>query len=277
MVYYVGLFAFLFLFTNPFFMVIVYAGAVSLAFFYCGAQRLLSALRFLLPLGAVVMALNPILVRRGSTILFYLLDNPVTLEAVYYGAYNALLLTGTILVFMSFNSVVTSERFLYVFAKALPRTAFVADMSLRFIPHFRNRASELMHVQQTKGIAIEKGNIRRSLKNGGTLLNALLMWNLEEGLETGLALRAKDYGGRRRTSYDPYVFAKRDAAWLCFILASGFGCAASHLTGAGKHLAYPKLAAPEILPWGVFFMALLAVYVSVPFIMEAFYGINTVR
>ncbi|MCL2351968.1 MAG: energy-coupling factor transporter transmembrane protein EcfT [Firmicutes bacterium] len=270
--YFAGLFCFVFLFKSPLYMLALLAGVVALAFFYAGRRKAAAGARAFLPVAILFGLLNPVLVHRGSSILFYLLGNPVTLEACAYGAYNFLLLSCVLLVFAAFNACLPAEKFLYLFAGVLPRTAFVVNMSLRFLEYYKDRAAEIVRVQNTKGISF-RGSLRQKLAVGGLFVNALLAWNLEEGMEVALALKSKDFGTGRRTPYDAYAFGRRDALWLAVMATLLAACAFGYSLGAGGFAYYPALSPLRLTAADTATLPCLAAYVLIPLIVEAVYGI----
>src|SRR5699024_2273991 len=64
---------------------------------------------------------NPIFVHRGETILFFLNDNPVTKEAFIYGIVIAAMLVAIIFWSKSYTLLMTSDKFVYLFGKAVPK------------------------------------------------------------------------------------------------------------------------------------------------------------
>ena len=59
-------------------------------------------------------------VHNGVTVLFYLNDNRITLEAIIYGLASAIMLTSVIIWFSCFSVIVTADKFIYLFGRAAP-------------------------------------------------------------------------------------------------------------------------------------------------------------
>lgn len=85
----------------------------------------------------LVAVTNPLFSHNGVTPLFYLNGNPVTLEAFVYGAAIAVMVVGVMLWCRCYSAVMTSDKFLYLFGRAIPKLALVLSMALRFIPMFK--------------------------------------------------------------------------------------------------------------------------------------------
>ena len=107
---------------------------------------------------AVFAALvNPAFNHEGATILTYLPSgNPLTLESMLYGAAAAVMLASVVLWFSSYNEVMTSDKFVYLFGRVIPALSLVLSMSLRFIPKFKVQMQTVSEAQACIGQRYEK-------------------------------------------------------------------------------------------------------------------------
>ena len=70
----------------------------------------------MLPLLLLTALINPAFNHEGQTILTYLSNgNPITLESIVYGVAAAAMLVAVICWFSCYNSVMTSDKFVYLF------------------------------------------------------------------------------------------------------------------------------------------------------------------
>ena len=180
-----------------------------MALYYCRVKKATQTLKMALIFGILILIINPLINHRGSHILFYLIDNPVTLEATLYGFINMLMVISLLLLFASFNVLLNSERFLYLFSWALPQVSFIVSMSLRYVSLFAKRAKELSGVLALRGIDIKKGKKTDILKNSSKILMALTQWSMEDGMDIAQSLKAKGYATKKRTTYQRYTFTRR--------------------------------------------------------------------
>jgi energy-coupling factor transport system permease protein len=218
--YYTGLLVLLFTYTHPVYRAFIAAGVIILAVCCIGGKALWRTLRFLLPLGLAFALVNPLLVRRGATILFYLFGNPVTLEAAAFGVNQSLLILSTVILFISFNKIIDQGSFLYLTARYIPKTALVISMALNSMARFKTRAAALLDIQKTRELSVSSEvSIRLKLKAGLKLLNLFTIRSLEEGMEMAVVLKARDYGAARRTAYRIYSFGLRDTFYLTVLTA----------------------------------------------------------
>ena len=174
-------------------------------------------LRFLIVFSLLLFFIHPLLNHRGRHVLFYLFNEPITLESVYQGAINALTFLAIMLLFITFPHVLDAEKFLFLFGRAFPKWGMLAMLAVRFVPLFRLRLEEILTVQRARGISITTGTVRERLKNGFLLVHLLFPWSLEDGIQTADSMPARGYGLGRRTRYHPYNFRVYDFLGMAFM------------------------------------------------------------
>lgn len=64
-------------------------------------------------------------------------DNPVTLEAVCYGFAVGVMIMSVFYWFKCFNAVMSSDKFIYLFGRVIPKLALLLSMTLGFIPKLK--------------------------------------------------------------------------------------------------------------------------------------------
>lgn len=266
--YYIGLLIFIFVVGHPLFLATTAMGLILLAIGVNGFRQSMKTFVFLLPVGLLIGLMNPLLVRRGATVLFYLWGNPVTLEAAAYGMYNFLLMLTLITLFLSFNRIIDQAAFLYLTSRWIPRTAFMANMALHAMSRFKTRAVTLVGVQQTKGFILSEGNLLTRFQKALRLLSAFTVRNLEEGMETAEVLKARDYTAARRTHYRSYRFAARDARILIFLLCLWAAVITGYGYGAARYVFYPRLQTLSLTPLDGILYGLSVIYVFFPLLYE---------
>lgn len=219
-------------------------------------------------MGIIFTLLNPLLVSRGTHILFYLGNRQITLEATVFGFSMALTLLAIIILFISFNLILNGNKFLFVFAKVLPRSAFLIMLAIRFVPLLKGRFEEISTVQRMRGMTVMSGTIRERARNGMNMIQTLLTWSLEEAIQTADSMTARGYGSRDKSSYSQYKMERRDWIWLS-ILIMLFGVSIwGSLLGYGQIIIYPQLGTLQfyLIDWILFFS--LLIITSFPLIVE---------
>ncbi len=201
----------------------------------------------LLIMSGFIILLNPFLVSRGTTILFYFRGKQVTLEALMYGITMALFIVVILVMFVSFNLILNGNRFLYVFSKFLPRIAFLVMMSIRFVPLLKRRLDEISDVHRVRGMSMAMGSLHARIRNGMLRVQILLTWSLEEAIHVTDSMKARGYGSGTKSTYIPFHMEKRDWAWLLTLLVLLSLCIYGGTLGYGKMVIYPELG-----PWQFF-------------------------
>ena len=97
-------------------------------------------LRISLPLMAVMAGFGPLFQHAGATVLGYLPDgNPVTMESILYALFCGCMMAGMLQWFRCGTCVLTTDKFLYLFGRAIPSLSLVLSMALRFFPRFHQQ------------------------------------------------------------------------------------------------------------------------------------------
>jgi energy-coupling factor transport system permease protein len=241
LLYYVGLVLFAALLFHPVFLVTELAGVLGLLLLQGQGKLLLRGLPFYLLMAGSVAVLNPFFSHRGSHILFYFMDQPVTLEAILYGLMMMLVLLNILIIFVSYNYTVTTDKFMYLFSAVAPKSALLTLMTIRFVPLFQRRLRQITQIQRTRGIDTGKGSLRKRMKDGMTLLKVLLTWSLEEALQTADSMKARGYGVRKRSTYAIYKMDRRDLIILTLMSMCGLIALFGWLQGYGVIEIYPRI------------------------------------
>lgn len=191
----------------------------------------------------VIMALiNTLFTHNGATVLFYLRGNGVTLEALIYGLSAAVMLVSVIIWFVSFNTIMSADKLIFIFGKAAPVLGLTLSMIFRYIPLLKNRFQEIKMGQACLGRGEEKGFMARMRKLGKEA-SILVSWSLESSIESADSMEARGYGLKGRTSFHLYRFTRRDTMLMAVMLMLGTivitGCA----LGKSTVYFYPVYAA----------------------------------
>lgn len=212
-----------------------------------------------LPMAMLIAAGNPVFNHRGATFLFYLRDNPVTLEALAYGAVMGAMMFASVLWFSCYNAVVTSDKFLYIFGRVLPSGALIASMALKLIPQLFRQIKIIADTQRTLGLDWASGTLSGRVRAGARILSVLVGWALEDAVVIADSMNARGYGRHKRSNFSIFVFGSRDRRLLVFILGMALCEAGAYLRGTGTLTFYPTiLPMASGVPDLVFYAAFLA-------------------
>ncbi|SEU01323.1 energy-coupling factor transporter transmembrane component T [Paenibacillus sp. NFR01] len=247
MLYFAGMLLFAALLLHPVFLLTALLGLTALVLAQGLGPNLLRSLPFLGLTGVSVAVLNPLFSHRGSHLLFYSFDQPITLEAVLYGLLMMMVLWLVMVLFISYNATVTPDKFLYLFGGIAPQATLLLLMALRFVPLFQRRLRRITLIQRTRGIDVRHGSLRKRLRDGMTLLKVLLSLSLEEALDTADSMKARGYGVRKRSVYGIYKLDRLDRVALLLLAGCGITVAICQMSGFGAYELYPRMK-PAV--WG---------------------------
>lgn len=153
--------------------------------------------------------INPLVYHNGNTILFFINDNPFTLEALLYGMFSSTMIMAVILWFRSMSKTLSEDAFMYIFGRFSPKTALILAMAFKFIPLLRERGSKIQRAQRASGLYSNE-NIIDSIKGGSRVSEVLIGWSLEDGIITADSMSARGYGTGKRSFYSRYSFDSKD-------------------------------------------------------------------
>ncbi len=219
LIYFLAVMCFCFIVMHPFISVTALAAAAIYSFMLKGRYALRFFLTALIPMMLLTAVLNPVFSHEGATVLTYLPGgNPLTLEAVYYGAAAAAVLGAVLSLFSCFNEIMTSDKLLYLFGKISPSLSLLLSMVLRFVPRFKIRIKQVSNARE--GIFPEKQNssLKTKAKNGIIILSAMTTWGLESAVDTADSMKARGHGIVRRSSYSIYRIDKSTFTELIYLV-----------------------------------------------------------
>ena len=121
-------------FTNPVLLVLSFCGALGFSATLLGRKIFRKSTLWMGILALGVVITNPLLSHRGSTPLFFLNDNPITLEAVLYGVGLAVLIVAVLFWFTAWNRIMTSDKILFLLGRPVPRLSLVLSMGRGLTP-----------------------------------------------------------------------------------------------------------------------------------------------
>ncbi len=266
-----------FLFVISFSMVFIHPVTLSVSliagFAYLmilrGKARTVKSLLYMLPIVLLMAALNPLFNHRGTTILAYLPNgNPLTAEAVCYGILSGLMLVSVICFFGCFNEVITEDKIIYLFGRAIPNLSVVFSLILRLVPRLTLQFKSVSAAQKCIGRDMERGGIRDKAESGMSVLSVIVARSLENGIETADSMKARGYGKKRRTSYSTFLLDNRDIYALIVILISAGFVIWGAIYGKLRFVCFPEIKMSEstmdvLLVYLVYF-----VLCSIPVIIE---------
>lgn len=201
----------------------------------------------------LVTLTNPLFSQSGETVLGAPFGRPITAEALAYGAAAGGMLVGVLAWCKCLGAVLTGDRFLYLFGRAMPRLSLVLSMTMHFLPVLRRQMKQIEETGRTMGLYATRGWLAR-IKSHGRVLVAMLSRSLEDAMDTAASMRARGYGTARRTSLSLFRMTAGDILLLSVVLT----CLAVVLIGAALGVVtftyYPQIGRVGTSPlvWAVY-------------------------
>jgi len=161
----------------------------------------------------VMTIINPLVSHNGKTVLFVMNRQPVTLEALIYGMFAAVMVVSVFYWFRAFTLIMTSDKLLYVFGSLSPGLALILSMTLRYIPLFSDQARKVKNAQRALGM-YKEDNVVDSIRGGMRIFSVMVTWTLENGIITADSMAARGYGTGKRTLFSLFQWKKKDILLL---------------------------------------------------------------
>ena len=217
---------------HPAYLALSLAGAFLWLTGLKGGRKAMGSLVWMLPMTAFAALLNPAFNHEGSTILTSLPGGaPLTLESILYGLAAAGMLCAVLCWFSCYQAVMTSEKFVYLFGRAIPALSLVLSMVLRFVPRFREQFRVVSNAQKCVGRDLPNGGLVQRVRHGARILSILVTWSLESAIDTADSMRGRGYGLPGRTAFSLYRLEERDKTALAWLL--GLACCLAAMIWAG--------------------------------------------
>lgn len=204
------------------------------------AKRFISDLFFYIPMSLLIAIVNPLFSHNGVTPLFFMNGNPITLEAILCGLDIAAMITAVIYWCKCYSIIMTTDKFLFLFGKAIPKLSLVLSMALRFIPLFVRKLKEIRSVQAALGFYNRKGFINKIISEL-KVFSALITWSLENSADASCSMKSRGYGLKGRTHFSLYRFTLRDACFLAADAVLALTVIAGMFAGIIDFTFYPAL------------------------------------
>lgn len=269
---YFGLvFLFAMCFMHPASLCISIVSAFAYNLYLNGKKALRFQLLFLLPMMLMAAFINPAFNHEGATLLTYLPSgNPLTLESIVYGVAAAVMLASVISWFNCYTTVMTSDKFVYLFGRIIPALSLVLSMTLRFVPKFAAQMRIVAEAQRCIGRDIHNGTVIERFRHGITILSIMITWALENAIETADSMKSRGYGLPGRTAFSIYSFDDRDRQALAWLSFCGLFIICGWLAGGFYWRYYPTMGGIGVSVIAVSFQLVYLALCLTPIILNLY-------
>ncbi|MDO4519319.1 MAG: energy-coupling factor transporter transmembrane component T [Eubacteriales bacterium] len=162
----------------------------------------------------VISIINPIFNTNGEHVLCQLFGRPYTLEALLYGMTLAGMMVSILLWFVSYQTVMTSDKFLYLFGGLSPAFSLVLTMILRLVPNYQKKIMQISEIRKSIGKSAGDGTLRQKTEHGITVLSVTTTWALEGGIVMADSMQSRGYGCGKRSRFSIYRMGNGDKLLL---------------------------------------------------------------
>lgn len=250
---------------NPWFLAGSFVSAFSYTIILSGKGAVKFNIMFIIPLILLSSVFNMLMVHEGVTVLFFMYDNAVTLEALIYGAVIGLMLSGVLMWLLCYQVIMTSDKFIFLFGRILPTIALTISMIFRYIPLIRKRYEEITQGQRCMGRDLKEGSFFSRVRQAAKEVSILIAWSLESSIETSESMEARGYGLPGRTSFHLFVFRRRDLWMITLIIILGACIIAGNISGSTTIYYYPYIRYPkqDVLSFAVYILYYILLLIPV--------------
>lgn len=248
---------------NPVLQISALTGAILFCMIITKRSETAGNIGFYVPMFFIIAVTNPLFSHNGATPLFFLNGNPVTLEAFIYGIAIAVMAIGVMLWCKCYSEIMTTDKFLYIFGKTVPKLSLVLSMALKFIPMYKQQTRRVSRAQKAMGLYSSK-SVTDKVRSHARVFMAMVSWSLENSIETSSSMKARSYGLKGRTNFVLFKFGADDLILLAVIVillgVTVFGI----MTGETRFYYYPKISR---LKFSAAYIA-FGIFSLLPFIIE---------
>ena len=253
---------------SPGFLLVSLGLAFTYSVFLRGRKTIRMNLLIILSLFLIMGVINTLFSHNGATVLFYIRGMRITLQAFIFGLSAAAMVAAVVMWFLTFHQIVTSEKLIFLFGKALPVLGLTLSMIFRYIPLLKSRMQEIRMGQICMGRNNQTGLIKK-IRQFGKEVSILVSWSLESSIETADSMEARGYGLKGRTSFHLYRFTRRDLWMLLLLLGLGAFEIAGGLSGRMRVDFYPYYHAARFDWLSTLLLIAYLLLLSIPLLLEA--------
>ena len=179
----------------------------------------------------------------------------------------AVMVVGVMLWCACYSAVMTSDKFLCLFGRVIPKLALVLSMALRFIPMFKRQMHKVNRAQKAMGLYGSKSLVDKG-RSALRVFLTMISWSLENAIDTAASMKARGYGLPGRTAFSIYRFDSRDKAALAWLLFCGFFIFCGWMAGGLSYRYYPTMKGAALTPMTISFQLVYLALCLTPVLVD---------
>lgn len=186
----------------------------------------LAYLKFSIGFILIIMIVNSVLVRAGTTVLFWGPRIPglgrirVTLEALSYGGSMGLRFLVIISAFCLYTYVLHPDKVLKLMGRWGNKSVLALTLATRLFPLMVSDFRRITEVQRCRGVVFNGKNVWAKVKKYIPILNIMLLSSLERSFQLAETMQARGYGLTNRSYYTRELWRPRDLIIIILIFVS---------------------------------------------------------
>ncbi|NOH15830.1 energy-coupling factor transporter transmembrane component T family protein [Clostridium cochlearium] len=216
---------------NPLYLLLILLSLILLSHIDGSIKDLLKYGRLMLPFAILIMILNPLLVRDGSTILYIgKIKFPVigsiviTLESIMYGIFSGIKVICITLAFGFGNLIIHPDRSFGFFSKYLKKSSLLMSMIVKMFPNMMRSYENIREIEKLRGNILVDKKMKNTIKNGGNIVNILFLSSLEDSLDIAESMYSRGYGScKKRSAYFVERFELKDKILIIILIGLFIG------------------------------------------------------
>lgn len=217
LLYYVTVMLVTIFFIHPIVLMVSFIGSFSLLLLVKKGKQLYREFKIYLILFILIVLTNPLFVHEGETILVFIKNVPITLEAILYGVFIGIMLLAIINWSRLFSEMMSSEKIVYIFGTSFPKMSLILTMSLRFIPLLIKRIKKISMVQRSFNVYGDN-SIKQRIYHGIQTFHIIITWSLENSVVQADAMKSKGYGLSDRSNFSIFTWSFVDTIMSLLIM-----------------------------------------------------------
>ena len=253
--------------SEPVLDIIALTGGILFSFMLTKRQEKISDIKFYIPLFVLISITNPLFSHNGTTPLFFMNGNAVTFEAIVYGMMLGVMIISVMLWFKCFSIIMTSDKIIYLFGRAMPKISLVISVTLRYIPMLKRKSYEVKRAQKAMGYYSSESYFDR-IRSAVRVLSALIGWSVENAVETAKSMKARGYELKGHTHYHDYKIRKSDAVFLAVSVVMTCIVIWGYKAGNMEFSYYPQIGSITFSAASMAAYIAFAVLAYMPFAIE---------
>jgi len=201
---------------NPLIILMELAFVSGIFFMNGKGEKLRAGFKYFIPFALLIMIINMVFVRRGSIVLFTILNRKFTLEAIIFALVLAIKLLTVMYIFMVLEILVDSDRAVSYFSSKMPKSTLTLMIGIKLVPEMKERFKNLMDIYTIRGVVFNKKKAREKSRSYVPILSILLEDSLESSFDIGEAAYVRGFLSTKRSIYDRQSFDKKDYIVIFF-------------------------------------------------------------